>query len=484
MVNLCYLATVFLILSTQTLALSTQFAIEHSKPQVLSKTNRDYLQNSYPVNTPSQLLKKREPGSYKDAKEQIGKSNIRTSSVDAVIDEDPDPTSEEEEDETLINSYGFRNLQKKLRLSGKKFEMPVTGPVPDWDDQYYENGDKPIVYQVDTEELKDIMDNYIDMGKEKWAALLATSDCNKFQKLIKKFHNIMNKNEGGDEDDSNKQSPKKGHYATAEEEQAENDEEDEDESFWPDNKPVPKTYPMPNQVKLAKQKGLKKGQKQLTHEAMERQPMFSAVPVEELEELQQLFVDVINYWDKEDAKDILKAADGLRYKDFEIDEEKESDVRNNKSSKKNNKLKSLNVASENDNDDEEDEDDGSESETKAANENDEEVDENSYDDDDDEFQKQPELFEKFDPKFCKTKAQKEWLKANAIRRAKIIQELLNGDFTDEAMLIKQDEIRYRENNIFLDQDDNEFSSDGLRLQSTVLSLYIFFLVEAVFFYLF
>lgn len=96
---------------------------------------------------------------------------------------------------------------------------------------------------------------------------------------------------------------------------------------------------------------------------------------------------------------------------------------------------------------------------------------------------QPDLLGKIDPKLLKTKAQKDWLKSNALRRANMIQKLMDGQL-DEENYSRQDEVRYRENNIFLEEDENEIPNTAFRLQSTNLAMYVFFLVEALLFYVF
>lgn len=493
MVKLCYIFP-FLYLTpiSQCFPTQTQLKINDKNP-VLREHNIVDLHEVKFIHP--QII--RRSVSYKDAKNN--KSGAKQRSTEN--NEDNESEESNEEGDEIINSYGFRNFQKKFGLGDKKFEIPVKEAVPDWEDQYYYDDGRPVVYEVDTEELKEIMDNYIDIGKEKWAAFLATSDCNKFQKFIKKLTNILHKNEG--EETSNMINSPDVNKNVNNEEDTDDDNDDDitDELTWGETKKISETYPMINQVKLKKQKGLKKSYEQQLRQELNRQPHFSIMPQEELEEFQQLFSDVVSYWEKEDAKTILEAAHGLTYKDFEFDEEEtekgETNFNfNDSDSKKKTSVKpdksenliksSTSIRSKS---------------TKTAKANSKviesnqngysEYEDNEYSDDretnvygGDHYLDNLELLNKMDPKFFKTKEQKEWLKENALRRAHIIQNLLNGEFEDEDTLMAQDLVRYRENNIFLDEDDNEFASDGFKLQSTNMAMYVFFLVEAILFYIF
>lgn len=462
MVKLCYTFPLVCVCVLPTLALSTEYVKHNSRQVVLSKPNQEYIKKSYSLIEPH--LQKRNP-SYRVVKTKV--SSVTKKNDDIVEDE------EFEEDETAVNSYSFRSLQKKLGLGGKKFEMPISGPVPDWDDQYYDNDGKPIVYQVDTEELKELMDNYLEMGKEKWAAFLATSECNKFQKLMDKLHNLFKKNENADDHDEDdneddEDSKAQGPFGKYENDADDEEDNDDDDRSSRNNKKVSSAA---NKLSLKDLKGLKN---------VNSQPLFSSIPEEEIEEFHNLLADVVSYWEEEDAISILEAASGLSYKDFDLFEEDE----NPKKKKTAKRIKpSLSVIDDNDDDDDDDDEGDDDDGDINANVNDDD-DEN---DDNNEIKQhqssQPDLLGKIDPKLLKTKAQKDWLKSNALRRANMIQKLMDGQL-DEENYSRQDEVRYRENNIFLEEDENEIPNTAFRLQSTNLAMYVFFLVEALLFYVF
>lgn len=465
MVKLCYIVSLVCLDFYACSALSL-YPKMHSKQTVLSKSTNDLASYNFAFIEP---LSKRNL-SYKKAKKIKGDTN---SEENYSTDEEPSDNWEENSNpnQDIVTNYGLRKLQKKLRLGDKKYEVPVTQPVPEWDDQYYYDDGRPIIYQVDTEELKEILDDYIDMGKEKWAAFLATSDCNKFQKFFKKLQNLLHQNEGED-DYQNKDALR--HGSTKEKNKGNNNDYEDDEEkedyeegfkdsmIWGKGKTTYTNNPNINQFKLKKQKGLRKSEEQKLKDKQNSMPQFSILPWEELEEFQKMFQDVITYWENDDAKDILELSKGLSYKDFEIDE----NIEVNEAKKNFKSDKSL---------------DENDSKTSYDNNFDKE---NEEPDDDDYELLTMDLLDKLDPKYFKTKNQMEWLKANAVRRAHILQKLLDGDYEDDEQIFSQDWISYRENNIFLDQDDNEFASNGFRLQSTNMAIYVFFFVEAALFYIF
>lgn len=461
MVKFCYIVSLVFVSVSPALALSTEYVKHNSRQVVLSKPNQEFLRKTYYVVEPR--LQKRSP-SYRTLKAKISKSTIKND-IDEVVDENEDS----EDDDSDINSYGFKSLQKKLGLKGKKFEMPVSEPVPDWDDQYYDNDGRPIVYQVDTEELKEVIDSYIEMGKEKWAAFLATSECSKFQKLMDKLNKIFNKSEDFDEDTDNNSSAYKTITIDGDDDENDDDENDGNDSNerYINEEDIMVSPKSSNRFNSDKQNMFEATSKN-SQGSENRQPLFSTISDEEVEEFQRMLSDVISYWENEDAKSIMEAADGLSYDDFNLSDD------NEKSNKGAGKAiqPSFSMIDE-DEDENEDEDEG------------EDEGEDDEDDVDDEFDNHssdmPDLLENLDPDLLKTKSQKNWLKSNALRRAKMIQKLIDGNL-DEEMYMKQDEIRYRDKNIFLEEDDNEIPNTAFRLQSTNLAMYIFFTVEALFFY--
>ena len=472
MVKLCYVLPMMLFSTSTINAMSTEYAKQHNPQIILSKENKDII-NNYAFN--SLNIEKRSPVSYSRAKSKTvtniknnkknnknvknddsfddNISNNNNGETDEIIDGNDNISNDDNNDDTeslAVNSYAFKRLQKKLGLKDKKIDIPVTGPVPDYDDQFYENDGRPIVYQVDTEELKDIMDHYLEMGKEKWAGFLATSDCNKFQKLLKKIKKMK-----GNDDEC--ETPKK---PIVEDDCDDNEKSDNDKQYGNFN---------------SKPKGNKKQSTNSNTKTNTKgdisQPNFANIPDEELESFQNLLSDVITYWEKEDASNILQRSNGLTYKDFDLDRDDEVITKN-----RNDYNKKVTAFGSNFDDFEnyktEDEE----------NDNDEENEEiqellSSYDD------MGKDLFENMDPtKYAKTKEQKEWLKSNALRRARMLQSLLNGEL--DSRILKNDIIKYRDGNIFLSEDDNEFVSSGFKLQSTNLAMYLFFLVEGILFYLF
>ena len=478
MVKLCYIIPLVCLCVSPTLALSTEHVKHINRQVVLSKPNQKYIKKTYSFVEPH--LQKRNP-SYRAVKTRI--SSITKKSDNIVEDE------EFEDDEAAANSYSFRSLQKKLGLGGKTFERPVNEPVPNWDDQYYANDGKPVVKQVDTEELKELMHTYLEMGKEKWAAFLATSECNKFQKLMNKLHYLFKRNESNDEGGENDENEDEDYKAHKPFSLDDDDHEEEDTDNVKSSHNKIKVSSAANQLNLNSHKGSKN---------VNRQPLFSSIPEEEVEEFHNLLLEVVSYWEKEDARSILEAASGLSYKDFDLSDEDEKP-------KKKNSTKHIETSFSviDDNDDEDDYEEGRDDDDQNSNTNvndndniddgdgdgDDDDDENDDDDDDDDDETKkhdsngPDLLGKLDLKLLKTKAQKDWLKSNALRRAKMIQKLMDGEL-DEENYLKQDEVRYRDNNIFLEEDENEIPNTAFRLQSTNLAMYAFFLVEALLFYVF
>lgn len=441
MVKLCYVLSALTINAISVDSMSTEYAkVNGFKQNILTSPNQypPVVRSQYPPMVP--YLSKRDTRHFKDTKKG------------AFTDDDIN----NEDYEPAVNSYSFRKLQKKMGTNGKKFNMPVSGPVPDWDDQYYDNDGKPIVYQVDTEELKEMIDSYIDMGKEKWAGFLATSECNKFQKLMDKLKKMMGKDEEDDCDDEEiEKKPKAIHTP---------DDDCEDKINH-------STQPISSNKKTSTRT---KQNKSYDFQNPKALPVFSNVDEEEIQDFQDMLAEVIKYWEKEDARDIMKAAKGISYKDFSLEDEEDysekltnSKTRKTKSGNKNKKVSASGFLDEDDeiDEDEEYEIDGGEDVLKPVSK---------------------DLLERMDPSFIKTKSQKEWLKSNAVRRAKMLQALLNGELDTEgdSKIIQQDEVRYRDGDIFLTEDDNEFMSNGFKLQSANLAIYIFFLAEVVLFYVF
>lgn len=494
MVKLCYLLAATCASIPATNAISTEYVRLNKKQVVLGTENTEFLTPesfSFAPGVRSRLVKRGNRGVK--ANMDFGVHLVDDDANQESVDEEEDDDNDDDEKETLINSqsykpedveesneeiivsdelpvnsYAFKKLQKKLGIKDKGFEMPVSGPVPDWDDQFYDNDGKPVVYQVDTEELKDMLDHYLDMGKEKWAGFLATSNCNKFQKLLNKLKKKIN-----DDCDEESEPIKKPDTDCDDEKETEKD----------------KNLKSKLKDKIDEKKELIKHDdetpnfgKNVEKKPIEKKPVFSNLPEDELNSFQNMLTDVISYWEQEDAKKILESSNGLSYKEFELDGDDFDIVKQFKHDKQKNKKKfsAYNVGStydsnydsyitEDDNDIENPE--GSEYYETP------EIDEYTKNN-----PKHQDLLESIAPEIVKTKKQKDWLKENALRRAKIIQALLNGEL-DETTL-RQDIIRYRESNIFLEEDQNEFINNGFRLQSTSMAMYILFVTEALMFQLF
>ncbi|TID15021.1 hypothetical protein CANINC_004692 [Pichia inconspicua] len=473
MVNLCYITTA----TCATIPLAYAINIEHAKlhNQVLLPNTQSLTVNNLPH------LTKR--GTYSKAavkaKMDFGVYDIDEDKSSNIVDVYEPEENEGADDEGLkkadaetklekpyeeaeVKSYAFRKLQKKLGIKDKKFEMPVTGPVPDWDDQFYDHNGTPIVYQVNTEELKDILDHYIEMGKEKWAGFLATSNCNKFQKLLNKLKKKM-------DDDCDEESVpiRKPDTDTGSRNHNKEEEEEEEEEY--DEAVGEESTQEQKDVKSL----LKKPSPDFGKNKNKDKPAFSNLPEDELNSFQEMLSDVIAFWQKEDAREILEASKGLSYEEFELDGDDFELVKQHKDKSK--KKKGAVSVYDYDNylteeDVEMEDPEGTEYyETPEI----------------DEYTKHNpnhlDVLESLQPEIVKTKKQKDWLRDNAVRRAKILQALLNGQF-DEYNL-RQDIVKYRDNDIFLDQDENEFISSGIKIESKKVLMCIFFAVEAFMFQL-
>lgn len=405
------------------------------------------------------------------------------------VENNKEPESKSEDDRwnyvepTEVNSYAFRRLQKKTGVTDRKFDMPINVPVPSWNNQNHHNDDTSIANQVEAEGLKDMLDYYLDMGKEKWAGFLATSNCNQFQKLLKKLKRKMGDDHNDDKEEEDEEEeytipikkPSHGSKAAEEEdgknaentegpedaEDAENaegaegiedndsnyDDDDDDDYFYEDEDE--EDWSVVENTRAVS--GL---------DVKNEKPGLLNLPEEELNNFQEMLNDVISFWESKDAKSILEASKGLSYEEFELDDDDYSSVKHNQSEFK--ETKNVSVYDVN---------------------GDAGVKEGDNRDKTSEYTKHnPEhrdLLESLEPETVKTQKQKKWLRDNAVRRAKIIQALLNGHF-DEYNL-QQDIIKYRDSNIFLDQDENEFINSGNKIGSKNIAMYVFIAVEALMF---
>jgi hypothetical protein len=468
MVKLCYIVPLIVASATVTQSVSTEYVKQHrfdmlqqsaNKKQVVLSRNRiqvlndnlqlhPYLQKRDASYASSRSKQVKKIGSKKGfSKDPVinaySEENVQQESEDFKEVDESTSQNDVDDESTQVSSYAFRKLQKKLGLKGKQFNMPVKEPVPDWDDQYYENDGRPIVYQVDTEELKDIMDHYLEMGKEHWAGFLATSDCSKFQKLLQKLKKLK-----GD-DDCDDEPVKKP------EEDCDDDKEESENKYG-------NFRAKPNESANIK------GSKTSPSLKEKQQPTFANIPEAELDSFQSMLSDVISYWENEDARKILQHGSGLTYKDFDLDVKEES---------KPQKISGGRKVSSQDFDDFENyqtEDDELE-----GDERDDKIEDllSKYEN------KDTDLFETMDPKYAQTSQQREWLKSNALRRAKMLQALFSGELDAEAM--ENDIVKFRNGDLYLEEDDNEVvTNEGFKLQSTNMAMYIFFMVEAMLFYLF
>lgn len=378
----------------------------------------------------------------------------------------------------VVNAYIYNNKnnqQKKQRgakfLEVTKMNIPGKEPVPDWDDQFYDDEGRPLVYQVDTEELEDIMKNMMHEGKEKWASFLAVSDCNKFKKLIDKIKTALGK--GEDCDDDVPPPPKKEKDCEVSNPTVDEDCDEVDEVMN-----IPPPNKLANSIKntyVAVSEGNNNDDEYNDDEDQDSvdddgdddfrktsmrcntdsQPLFASISSAEANGMNEFLTEIAQYWEEEDPIKILEQASKYNYE----------------------KLLEFDSLS---NEAEEEED------VEAANEEEDRSDFN------DKLHIVPELTQSereqyplFDLDITSIDSkQSEWLKNNAIRRTMIIQNLLNGESVDEDVEI--DKVEYENGNIFLDPDENYFinsSSGTLHNPDYPMGLLIAFLASEVTFFL-
>lgn len=396
-------------------------------------------------------------------------------------------------------NYASEKAQKILSMEEDKSEIPENGSASDSTNQLNHPDVERAVYRVDRYELQDILDYYLGMGKEKWAGFLATSNSNKFQKLINKLKNRIGNNcneevalvESHNYVTSKSQSQPDG--ADSKEDNVDDDYYDYD---YDNNKEdnfdhEAEKYSDSDNSKLEKNFGEQRQdlrqdgafdlgiKTQNSGFSTDVKPSFPNSPKEKVENFQELLTDVITYWENEDAKKILESSHGLSYQEFELEgndydlvtQYKNESIKKSGTSDDNRKASTF----------------GSNIESQMTEEEANEADlseavhyETSIIDEDTKHKPESEgrdLLESMAPDAIKSRKQKEWLKENALRRAKIMQGILNGDFDEYSL--RQDIIKYREGNIFLEDDKNEFVSNGIRIQSKNMALYVFFIVEVI-----
>jgi hypothetical protein len=284
---------------------------------------------------------------------------------------------------------------------------------------------------MDKQNLKDLLHCYLQMGKEKWAGFLATSNSNKFKILLNTFKYELIEDTNIDSSHQNLTKATKSFASGIPENSLQSANGNDDYNRYDSNNNNDNNF-TPNNY-----------------------------PSKELEDFKIMLHDVIDYWENEDAKTILKSAQNLTYEEFKLDDNHVYNI----NSKKYYKTISATDYVENNN-------------AKI----DHSLDQYTLKD---ATTTHKDLLENLNPDAIKTEKQKEWLKENALRRSFLLQSLLNGEFDEfDEFNFKQDTIRYRDGNIFLDQDENEFISEGFKIRCTYMAMYICFLAEIIFFQIF
>lgn len=78
-------------------------------------------------------------------------------------------------------------------------------------------------------------------------------------------------------------------------------------------------------------------------------------------------------------------------------------------------------------------------------------------------------FERIDAKDVKNNDMKTWLTQTAVRRARILKGAINRQSFNESSAFKSEEFHYREGNIYLDDDDDDFSGEGSKTSFSVIA---------------
>lgn len=313
--------------------------------------------------------------------------------------------------------------------------------------------------RINTEALTETLEYYLTLGKEKWAGFLATSNCSKFLELFKRLQNKINSASQLDKIEET--------YSTKELTCANcRDGSKADVNRVYSNFDTPKAYDRENRSSSQKHEVLFEVEDQNCTTGT----LFDNIAGEKKDQFMSLLQNVVSYWERENAKDILQASRGVAYKDFKLGgdvyNETANVVKQNKIAKTQSEKYNHSSKQREDYYDTPDENDSAATLSRL----------------DEYHSKNPrhrDLLESIHPTDVKTKEQEAWLRANAIRRAQLLQELVNGNH-DEKML-QQDLTKYRDENIFLDQDENEFVSNGVKLKPRCSVSYgIFFAVTMLY----
>lgn len=564
MVKLCYVLPLAYIAITSTSGLNIGLPRLDKGQAVISKSNRHFSNKGYhssffkdriekreaffakkeanPNSEPSEVLNNRkteheasaEKSGLKNSKGNMADTKeIGEKSVEQYYDVDDDG-DDNYKGRMELGTSESKILQNGLRFQVRNNRMQPTSPVIYFDEQIQKDDGNSLQRLTPTKEVDGIFDQYVKIGKDKWAGFLAISNCEKFGKLLNLietklarnydnkelqrkiedledttdydakleveyensydddgYEHIDNKhdikdNDYYDNDDCDNGGYDNDNYDNIEHEHEHEHEHTASDHFYDSNDEVydydeygmdfetdDAAYDMDCDTddneydKDDANADMKTGYEYsdsdtFSADDLEFEYSFdkfthpthlksNVVQKEEFKSFQNMLKEVISYWENEDAKKILKSANVLSYKEFDLDDDKESPF-----SLKSDKGFFQNVYDK-------------KYQLKSA----ELIDNYTL--------KNPtkkDMLESFDPEQIKTTEQKAWLKENAQRRATILRKLLKGELDEK--LIKQDIVRYRENEIFLDQDENEFLvNGGMKLQSTTLLLSIFFFVETV-----
>ncbi|KAG7739654.1 hypothetical protein KL923_002501 [Ogataea haglerorum] len=94
---------------------------------------------------------------------------------------------DEDDEEYVAEEYQEEDAKDgDLEASGASFSVnvPVKGPVAE-EDQSYDKDGRQLVYEVDVDQVKNMIDFYLAMGKEKFAGFLATCSDGHFTEAMK-----------------------------------------------------------------------------------------------------------------------------------------------------------------------------------------------------------------------------------------------------------------------------------------------------------
>ncbi|ESX02183.1 hypothetical protein KL918_003727 [Ogataea parapolymorpha] len=106
---------------------------------------------------------------------------------------------DEDDEEYVAEEYQEEEEEDgDLEASSASFsvDVPVKGPVAE-EDQSYDKEGRQLVYEVDVDQVKNMIDLYLAMGKEKFAGFLATCSNGHFMEAMKMLSADMASNKEG-----------------------------------------------------------------------------------------------------------------------------------------------------------------------------------------------------------------------------------------------------------------------------------------------